>query len=163
MLVERNVRLLNPKCVIIGDNVSLRDSAELCCNQAFDFKPKLVIGSRVNIGKYTCIGCSNSIIIGNDVRIAPFCHITDRSHNYENINISVILQGDSSKGPVVVGDQTWLGFGVQIMPGVHIGRHCVIGAGSIVTHSIPDYSIAIGNPARVVKQYDVDIKKWVKV
>lgn len=56
-----------------------------------------------------------------------------------------------------------VGFGVQVMPGVTIGRHCVIAAGSIVTKDIPDYCVAVGAPAKVVKKYNVETKKWEKI
>lgn len=163
LFVGKNIRLVNPQFVVLGKDVALRESCELCCNQCLGKEPALFIGDRVSVGKYTCIGCSNSIIIGNDVLIAPFVHITDRSHKYEDIHVSVIRQGDCSKGPVVIGDECWLGFGVQIMPGVNIGKHCVIAAGSVVTRDIPDYSVAVGNPAKVVKQYNFEEKKWLKV
>ena len=65
--------------------------------------------------------------------------------------------------PVSIGDGCWIGEKVCILPGVTIGKKCVIGAGSVVTKSIPDYSIAVGNPAKVVKQYNFETQHWEKV
>ena len=114
------------------------------------------------MGKYNDFGCSNKIIIGNDVITAPFVHITDRDHSYEDITVPIMYQSANSKGAVVIKDGTWLGFGVQIMSGVTIGKQSVIAAGSIVTKDIPDYCVAVGNPARVIKKYNLDTQKWEK-
>jgi acetyltransferase-like isoleucine patch superfamily enzyme len=64
---------------------------------------------------------------------------------------------------IVVEDGVWIGGGAIITAGVHIGRNAVVGAGAVVTKDVPPYSVAIGNPAKVVKQYDFELKKWVKV
>ncbi|HEY0895880.1 MAG TPA: DapH/DapD/GlmU-related protein, partial [Sphingobacteriaceae bacterium] len=64
--------------------------------------------------------------------------------------------------PVVISDNVWVGANAVITPGVTIGKHVVIGAGSVVTHDIPDYSVAVGIPARVVKKYNFDLKSWEK-
>ncbi|WP_317259024.1 DapH/DapD/GlmU-related protein [Parabacteroides sp. AD58] len=61
-----------------------------------------------------------------------------------------------------MGDESWLGYGSQIMLGVTIGKHCVIAAGTIVTKDIPDYSIAVGMPAKIIKQYNFETSKWEK-
>lgn len=64
---------------------------------------------------------------------------------------------------MVIRRDTWIGTNVSIIGNVNIGKHCVIGANSVVTHNIPDYSVAVGCPARVIKRYDFNQNKWVKV
>lgn len=152
----------NPKFVSIGDDVILRENISFFVNPIQD-NAELIIGNRVDIGKNNDFGCSNKIIIEDDVITAPFVHITDRDHTYTEINIPIKKQCSNSKGPVVIGKGSWIGFGVQIMSGVKIGNQCVIGAGSIVTKDIPDYSIAAGNPARIVKRYNHKNQQWERI
>lgn len=162
--VSRKARLVNLNYVVVGDNFRMDEYAEIYCNPINGkMTPSLVIGSNVYLAKHCCIGCSNRVVLEDDVLFAPYCHITDRNHVYTDIDVPIWKQPSESPGPVVIGSQTWLGFGVQVMPGVTIGRHCVIAAGSIVTKDIPDYCVAVGAPAKVVKKYNVETKKWEKI
>ena len=70
-------------------------------------------------------------------------------------------QGYVSKGDVIIEDGCWLGVGVCILPGVKIGKNSVIGANSIVTRDVPEYSIAVGNPAQIIKKYDPEQQTWI--
>ena len=65
--------------------------------------------------------------------------------------------------PIKIENDVWIGANSVVLPGVQIGNHSVIGAGSIITKDIPPYSVAVGNPARIVKRYDTDLKEWVNV
>jgi len=65
--------------------------------------------------------------------------------------------------PIVIEDEVWLGANVVVVAGVTIGKHSVVAAGAVVTKSIPPYSVAVGNPARVIKQYNFETKKWERV
>ena len=162
--IEYGVRIQNPQFVSIDDDTYVDVNAELCANQTLEgIVPSIKVGKRCKVGPYCCLGCDNMIVLEDEVRLAPHVHITDRNHVYADPTKSITLQPIVSPGPVIVNAQTWLGFGVQIMPGVTIGRHSVIAAGSIVTKDIPDYSVAVGMPAKVVKQYDFDKKEWVRV
>ncbi len=73
-----------------------------------------------------------------------------------------MFQGVTQKRDVVIGNGSWIGEHVCII-GASIGRHCVIGANSVVTRDIPDYSVAVGSPAIVIKKYDFNLNKWIKV
>lgn len=109
------------------------------------------------------IGCDFKIIIGDDVIFAPHVHISDHNHSFKDISIPIWAQGITSKGPIEIGEGSWLGFGCQVMSGVKIGKHCVIAAGAIVTKDIDDYCVAGGNPAKTIKRYNPETKKWEKV
>lgn len=164
--VAKNARVVNGNYVIVGDNFIMDEFAEINCNPINtppSTRPSLIIGNNVHLSKHCCIGCSNKIVLGDDVRLAPYCHITDRNHVYKDINIPIWKQPSESPGAVFIGEQTWLGFGVQVMPGVNIGKHCVIAAGSIVTKDIPDYSVAIGIPAKVIKTYNFETRQWERI
>lgn len=72
------------------------------------------------------------------------------------------LKADGSPN-LMIDDGTWLGTNVVIVGNVHVGKHCVIGANSVVTKDIPDYSVAAGIPAKVIKRYDFEKEEWVRV
>ena len=108
------------------------------------------------------LGAINKIQIGKNVLFAGYVHITDHSHGYEDISQPIAPQKLISKGPVIIEDDCWLGFNCEILSGVHIGKHCIIAARAVVTKDIPPYSIAAGNPAKIVKRYNMDTKQWEK-
>lgn len=108
----------------------------------------------IHIGDRTRIGLHNTVIgpvhIGHDVNIAQGVVISGLNHNYKDTTRTISEQGVSTS-PITIGDDVWIGANAVITAGVTIGTHCVIGAGSIVTQSIPDYSVAVGNPAKIIK------------
>lgn len=113
---------------------------------------KIKIGDNVSIGPYAHITAINYIEIGNNVGICPRCLITDNSKKptVQTMRIKPRLRPITSKGPVIIGDYTWIGENVSIMPGVNIGKSSVIGANSVVTKSFPERSIIAGNPAKII-------------
>lgn len=120
----------------------------------------------VIIGNRTKIGLSNTIIgpvtIGNDVRLAQNITLSGLNHNYEDVNRPIHIQGVSTAS-ISIGDGTWIGANVVVLAGVTIGKNCVVAAGSVVTKDIPNYAVAVGNPARVLKQYNPEKQLWEKV
>ncbi|MCE5177950.1 MAG: acyltransferase [Porphyromonadaceae bacterium] len=118
------------------------------------------------IGNHTRIGLGNTIIgpvtIGNKVNLAQNIIISGLNHNFEDAEVAIADQGVHT-APVTIEDDVWIGGNSVILPGTRIGEHVVIGAGSVVTKDVPAYSIAVGNPARVVKQYDVEDKQWTRI
>ena len=133
--------------VQLGDHVAvLRDTAI-----------ETGFGGSISIGSTTWIhprGQINaylgSIYVGSDVSIAPNCAIYSYDHSTAP-HRPILEQPLDTKGDIVIDDHAWLGVGVIVLSGVRIGKGAVIGAGSVVTKDIPDYAIAVGNPARVVK------------
>jgi len=123
------------------------------------------VGS-VIIGDRTKIGLSNTIIgpvkIGNDIRLAQSITLSGLNHNYEDVSKPIHVQGVSTS-TIIIKDGTWIGANVVVLAGVTIGKNCVIAAGSIVTKNIPSFSVAVGNPARVLKKYNHETKVWEKV
>ncbi|MEI6575322.1 MAG: acyltransferase [Bacteroidota bacterium] len=120
----------------------------------------------VKIGDRTRIGLGSVLIgpveIGNDVRLAQNVVMSGLNHNYEDVSKSISQQGVSMK-PILISDETWIGANVFISAGVTIGKHCVVAGGSVVTKNVPDYSIVVGNPAKVIKQYNSNSKSWERV
>lgn len=163
LMVKKGARVNKPQQVYVGQRVVLDRYSSIFLNQISSKKPVVRIGNKVLIGAYSSIGCSNEVVIEDDVMLAPHVHITDRNHSYEDINAPINRQPAVSQGPVVIGRDAWLGYGVQIMPNVRVGRHCVVAAGSVVTKDTPDYSVVAGIPARIVKKYNFETSQWEKV
>lgn len=91
-------------------------------------------------------------------------YITDCDHEYRNIEVPVIDQGIVQKGQQVsIGDGSYIGINTVIVGNVKIGKHCVIGANSVVTKDVPDYCVAVGSPAKVVRQYSQETGEWIKI
>lgn len=112
--------------------------------------------SKIEIGAYTSINdfsilSGGNIVIGEYVAIAARCAIFASNHVYENPDVYIKKQGITSKG-IKIEDDVWLGSGVVVLDGVTIGKGSIIGAGSIVTKDIPPMSVAVGNPAKVIKR-----------
>jgi acetyltransferase-like isoleucine patch superfamily enzyme len=120
----------------------------------------------VSIGEYSRIGLRNTIIgpikIGSNVNMAQNIVASGLNHGYEEISIAPRLQ-KCSTALIEIQDDCWIGANVVITAGVTIGKHSVIAAGSVVTKSVPAYSIVAGNPAKVIKYYDFDLNRWMKV
>ena len=142
---------------MLGPDVTL--SAGMVPGQECLSDPVVSIGDRCLIGKGSGIVGHFGIVIGNDVWTGHHVYITDQNHGYEDITRPISQQTQPER-PVSIGDGSWLGFGTVVLPGATIGRHCTIGANSVVTGEIPDNSVAVGAPARVVRRY-VDGQGWI--
>lgn len=118
------------------------------------------------IGDYTRIGLRNTIIgpahIGNHVNLAQNITVSGLSHNYQDADKYIDEQGVSTE-LITIEDDVWVGANAVILPGVTLGKHSIVAAGSVVSRSIPPYSLCAGIPAKVIKQYDFETGKWLKV
>jgi acetyltransferase-like isoleucine patch superfamily enzyme len=156
----------NPRFVRIGHDVSIRQGARIeviLTNRRRT--PLLLIGNNVNVEQNVHLVCHSKLIIGSDVSITGNCAIVDVTHPYLNVHDSVkigarILDEDSF---VEIGDGSFLGFGTLVMPNVRVGKYCVIGAHSVVTKDVPDYCVAAGNPAKILRRYDEAVGGWLAV
>jgi acetyltransferase-like isoleucine patch superfamily enzyme len=108
------------------------------------------IGDNSYIGNFCHINFINKVCIGDDVSIADRVFISDCSHIFSNLDIPISKQGVGHAGDVFIENGAWIGEGACIMPGVTIGRNAVVGANAVVTKNIPDYSIAVGVPAKII-------------
>lgn len=122
---------------------------------------KLIIEDGCTIGNFNHIYATKSIILHNSVLTADKVYISDNLHDYRDINIPIKDQPIVQKNCVEIGEGSWLGENVCVI-GAKIGKHCVIGANSVVTKDIPDFCVAVGAPAKVIKHYDFNKKLWVK-
>ena len=146
--------LMNERFIEIGENTMIGPHVALSVGMAPDqeclSQPVVRIGDRCLIGRGSGIVGHFSIDIGDDVWTGHHVYITDQNHGYDNVDIPISQQSMPEK-PVRIGSGSWLGHGTVVLPGADIGEHVVIGANSVVTGSIPSFSVAVGAPARVVK------------
>lgn len=161
--------IIDPTCDIRGiarmkfqKNVVIQKDCWL--NIAFDSPvpgPMIAIDEGTNIGRRCTISAANRIIIGKNVLIAPNVLITDHYHEYRHIGIPIMYQGITThEDQVMIGDESWIGTNSVVMGNVTVGRHCVIGANSVVNKDIPDFSVAVGNPAKIVKIWNTKTGCW---
>ena len=146
------------KYVTIGENFKAGPGFRIECFDYYlgeKYTPSVKIGNNVCIN-YNChIGAVNSITIGDNVLIGSNVLITDHSHGstvYQDLCLAPASRHLYSKGEIIIEDNVWIGEGVCILPGVVIGHNSVIGANAVVTHDIPAFRVAIGNPWRTLKR-----------
>lgn len=159
-------------CIRIGASFETAEGLWLEALTFFDgqvYTPKIVIGDRVHVSRYAHIAAVNYIEIGPDVLIGSNVLITDHNHgsykgpHQSNPSIAPMKRHLMSDGPVVIGPNAWIGDHVVITPGCTIGEGAIIGANSVVTTNIPQFTIAAGVPARCIKTFDFDAKVWTTI
>jgi len=148
--------------IVIGNRVNIEYKTWLAAvPHTGSLTCKLVIGNGTSIGHFNHIYATSRIVIGENVLTADKVYISDNLHSYDNINLPISKQPIKQVKEVYIGDGTWLGENVCII-GSSIGKGCVIGANSVVTKDIPDYCVAVGSPARIIKRYDTTSETWLK-
>lgn len=169
LILGKTIILRTPGHIIIGDNVAIDDHTLLdggtgpdCTitigNRALISKGSviqakngaLIIGDECDIGAHVIITSISTITLENNVLIAGNCYIGGARYNLSDLEAPIMYQGIYSRGPITIGANTWIGASATILDGVTIGKGCVIGAGAIVTKDLPDFAIAVGNPAKVI-------------
>lgn len=151
------MQLMNPQYICIGDDCYFGPGCRIEAWDAYNdkhFSPKIEFGNDVRINSDCHIGCIRHIRIGDQTLLGSHVMIIDHSHgcmSKEEAAVHPSLRDLFSKGEVVIGKRCWIGENACILPGVHIGDGCVIGANAVVTKDMPAYSVIAGNPAKVVK------------
>lgn len=161
-VLYRPQKITNKKYIYIGHHVSfdkeLRMEA-ICSKGKQIFYPHLKIGSYSHAEQRCQIFCANFVNIGKHVIMSSDVYITDVSHEYRDIGLD-ILEQPLNVGKTVIGDYCFIGTGVKIIKPVHIGKHVIIGANSVVAKDIPPYCVVAGNPAQIIKKYNFQKDKW---
>lgn len=131
-----------------------------CCGEGVIVNKETIISKNVRLGNHVGIeeNCliSDNVSIGDDTIIGPGCLIYTRNHNFASTDVPIRLQGYSDIKPVTIGSDVWIGARVIILPGVNIGKGSVIGAGSVVTKDVPEWSVVAGNPAKLIRMRKVN-------
>lgn len=149
--------------IYIGNNVRIGFRAWLASDPLTgEKKSELIIKDGVCLGNFNHVYATKSIVIGKNVLTADKVYISDNLHSYDDVTLPIMNQPIKQIATVIIGEGTWLGENVCVI-GAKIGKNCVIGANSVVTKDIPDYCVAVGSPARVIKRYCFEENKWLKV
>jgi acetyltransferase-like isoleucine patch superfamily enzyme len=165
-ILFRPLLVTGARQISLGMRSTIRDGARLEVIERDDkpWRPRLVIGDNVNIEQGAHIVCQCEVTIGDNVSITPYCVIVDTEHPFDPPTgmpkIGARLNGRPSF--VHIGAGTFIGAHAVVLPNVRIGRCCVVGAGSVVTSDVPDYTVVSGVPARVVKTYDPNTQQWTR-
>jgi acetyltransferase-like isoleucine patch superfamily enzyme len=136
---------------ILGPHVSL--SAGMIPGQELLSDAIVTIGDRCMIGRHSSIVGHFEIVVGNDVFFGPNVYVTDQNHAVDDRLLPIGRQS-SPEETVRIGDGSWLGTNSVVLPGVTIGEHVAIGAGAVVTTDLPAHTVAVGAPARVIREWD---------
>ena len=163
--IRGKIRIVGEKYITIGKGFCADSDVKIeAWNHHLDekYEPEITIGDYVFFNSRTHISAINKIYIGNAVLLGSDVFISDNNHgsssSIEELKVAPQKRKLSSKGPVIIEDNVWIGDKAVILGGVTIGFGAVIGACSVVTKSIPPFSIAVGNPARIIKQMSEEEK-----
>lgn len=155
-------RFYGHEYISIEDRVWIGDGSWIVAKQISDVKPSMVLSRDASIGRFAHIYITGKLIIGKGALIAEKVYISDNLHEFDDINMPIKEQPLRQLKEVTIGEGSWIGENVCII-GASVGKNSVVGANSVVTHDIPDYCVAVGAPAKVIKRYDFDLKQWIKV
>lgn len=125
----------------VGKNVNIEKGAMITSLMSIDDNSGVGVNAKMH----------GRIVIGKNVMMGPECIIYTKNHAHSRVDIPMMMQGFEDEKPVIIEDDVWIGGRVIILPGVHIGKGVIVGAGSVVTKSVPDYTIVGGNPAKILK------------
>jgi acetyltransferase-like isoleucine patch superfamily enzyme len=152
-VIQRPVRLGGERQIAVGDDVFVGAGSWLQVLESCGTPLAIEIGSGTSIAGSCVISAAQHIRLGASVLLARNVYIADHMHAFEDPDAAVLDQGVTRVLPIEIGDGAWLGQNVVVSPGVRIGRGAVIGANSVVREDVPDFSVAVGAPARVVRTF----------
>ena len=155
---------ITPESIIIGDRVSIGNKARIEGVKQYQtekFDPKIILKDGVTIQQNIHLTCAELVEIGKNTAIAANVSITDIHHPYDDINIPIEHQNIKT-APVIIGDDCKIYNNSVIMQGTRIGKHCTIGANSVVSGNFDDYCVIVGSPAKIIKRYSFEKQAWLK-
>jgi acetyltransferase-like isoleucine patch superfamily enzyme len=170
-------RILNPERMVMGDDIWLGPDSLLIAHTHYPtvsmqgpdnrepiqtFDSVIRIGHRVTSTAGLQIAACTSVTIEDDVLFASNIHINDSMHGHDNIRTPFKYQQLSQAAPIHIKKGSWIGQNVVILPGVTVGAFSIVGANSVVTADLPDGSIAVGNPAKVIRRWNRAADRWDK-
>lgn len=158
-------KIVGAKYIEIGDSCCFGDNLRIEAIRKWGdlfFTPRIRFGKGVIVNQNFHCTCASSITVGDGTSITANCGIFDIIHPYEDIEVNPGLAPIKSM-PIKIGQMCLIGMNSVIMPGSELGNHCIVGANSTVKGVYPDYCVIAGSPAKIIKRYDLEKKKWVKV
>jgi acetyltransferase-like isoleucine patch superfamily enzyme len=150
--LERGVIVdgLSRQGVEIGDDVMIGPYSVIRASMLSNLGEGVRIGKRSAMDAYSFIGAGGGVFIGDCVIMGQHVSFHAENHEYDRLDVPIREQGITRKG-IVIEDDCWVGSNVTFLDGVHVGRGCVIAAGTVVRGEIPAYSVVAGVPGRVIK------------
>jgi acetyltransferase-like isoleucine patch superfamily enzyme len=145
-LVVLDAKGTSNRGIDVGNGVFLGRGTILSCKDG-----DIVLGDKTNIGFHCEVFSASTVTVGRDGLFAAYTYLVGGGHEFDRADVPVIEQERSSRG-ITLGDNVWLGTGTKVLDGVRIGRDVVVGAGGVVTDDLPDGTVAVGIPARVVRR-----------
>jgi lipopolysaccharide O-acetyltransferase len=158
--IDRPAYFFGHESIAIGAKSRIWRDVRLEAHRAGPGIVRIRIGVDTGLQPYVHIGAAESVEIGRRCRLAQGVYISDHDHDYDDLDDEENLGKRLIASPVKIGDFVWLGERVMVLKGVTIGDKTVVGAGSIVTKSLPPKVIAIGAPARVIRRWNDQTKRW---
>lgn len=161
----KNPILLTKKYIKLGENVWILNNSRIEGIVQYNdklFEPHIIINKHVTIQQNLHLTCAKEVYIGEYTAIASNVTITDIHHSYEDVNIPIELQ-DIKVDPVFIGEECKIYNNVVILPGTKIGKHCTIGANSVVSGEFPAFCVIAGIPAKIKRKYNFYSNQWEKI
>ena len=112
---------------------------------------RIELGDRVTFNFGCFVNGFGGLVFHDGANIGPYCMLHTANHNFDDPSRPVVDQGWEDVGPMHIGRNSWIGMGSVVLPGVRIGEGCVVGAGSVVTRDLEDFTVAVGNPAKAIR------------
>ncbi len=161
--IDRPLKIDGPESIYIGNKVYVGYKTWLASIPLTGSKESnLIVEDGCIIGHFNHIYATKRVVLHKNVLTADKVYISDNLHGYEDTSIPILRQPIVQKREVEIGEGSWLGENVCVI-GANIGRNCVIGANSVVTKDIPDFCVAVGSPARIIKQYNIYENSWQRI
>lgn len=151
-VIQVPARIKNAHRIAVGEGVFVASGSWLHVLED-DGDVALEIGDGASIAEGCVFSSARSIRLGTKVSLARYVYVADHAHAYDDPDAPSLEQGITDIRPVEIGDGAWLGQNVTVLPGVRIGKGCVVAAHSVVSTDVPDYSLAAGAPARVIRRF----------
>lgn len=165
--VPCDIVLRLPQYCHIAEDAVLGSGCRLMCWDSYmgkptGFVPRIVVGKRFHATRGLSVQCANHVVIGNDVPIASNVTLIDYDHGIDPTEKNYLDTPLSVSDGIEIGNGVRIGENCLILGGVRIGEKSIVGGGSVVTRSVPPYTIVAGNPAKIVKRYDHGKKQWIR-
>lgn len=165
-LLARPLRLVNAHCISIGERSIIGRNTLLQPITGYleqTFTPTLIIGNDCYVGPDCQFHCVNRIEVAEGCVLSDQVYVSDVGHGMDPRQDLIMDQPVSSKGPVTLGAHSFVGFGAVLLSGVALGERAVVGARSVVTRSVPAFTMVAGNPARPIARFDPEAGEWLRL
>lgn len=154
--IGKPVSLIGKRNIFLGNRVRIYPGVRMEAHE----NGRIIIGDNTSIAQnFHITAAKEDLVIGANVTILGNAFVTNIDHNYRDIN-KHILDQDWIIKTTKIGDGCFIGFGAAIQAGTVLGKHCIVGTNAVVRGSFPDYSVIVGVPAKIIRRYDFESKRW---